>query len=355
MISLAKREAANSGADVLKITTHDTPNLWSTCHRIKADFYKSIEAQNDSTTVPDIAMADDYGGEVISTPATVGPAASNDKKLAPWRFAFSGGYSNRLAEVADLNNEFLEEYLKKLKNGYHLSAEFGVNVNAGLNLGIRVDQMRSNHSAMVTLEPDDPNEPTQSGILKDDIRISFIGAQMLFRAPFKNQKAEVLFGVSIGYLGYRNEGELIDERITTTGSTLSLRLDAGLDIKVHDAIALGINLGFSTGTLSKLNVETDSGSYTFEAEAGEGESLLRLDLGGGIRFVFCLGIRLLILGVSLKAMDLMFGPCRRWHQVNVAGYPSCNVLRKDASAQRIFSPPFNFCAHPSESILRMKG
>ncbi len=176
--------------------------------------------------------------------------------------------------------------MKKLKSGYFLSAELGVNVNEFINVGVRVDQMRSNNSAMVEIASENPNEPPQTGILKDDIRISFIGAQMLIRGLSKNQKTGFFYGLSIGYLGYNDNGSLLGEPLILTGSTVGFRMDGGIDFRVHPAIALGINLGFSSGSLNKLELETSTGTITLEAEAGEGESLVRLDIGGGIRFMF---------------------------------------------------------------------
>lgn len=40
VIDKAKMESRKVGGNVLKITKHKRPDLWSSCHRITADIYK---------------------------------------------------------------------------------------------------------------------------------------------------------------------------------------------------------------------------------------------------------------------------------------------------------------------------
>lgn len=39
VLNNARKIAKDYGADVVKITKHKRPNLWSTCHRLTVDYY----------------------------------------------------------------------------------------------------------------------------------------------------------------------------------------------------------------------------------------------------------------------------------------------------------------------------
>jgi hypothetical protein len=67
---------------------------------------------------------------------------------------------------------------------------------------------------------------------------------------------------------------------------LGTRLDIAVDFRVHPNIALGIGAGLGSGTIRKMNVEQGNSTTTIEFEPGEGEGLVRIDLGGGVRFIF---------------------------------------------------------------------
>lgn len=48
ILSNARKIAQDFGADVIKITKHKRPNLWSTCHRVDVDYYKTQTLKNNN-------------------------------------------------------------------------------------------------------------------------------------------------------------------------------------------------------------------------------------------------------------------------------------------------------------------
>lgn len=297
VLHYARVEAAQSGGDIIRITDHKTPNFWSSCHRIAADVYRYT-----SEPIPVDSSATDLTNDYYITPseqsrapgaigeeqtdAQTATVYTDKEKQKIWRIALSAGYSYRLSKVADIGDPVLEDYLSELKSGYFISAEMGATVSESFAIGMRYDQMRSANSAAVTLIPEDPNEPVLSGILQDDVRITFIGPQMNWRLLSKNEKVEFLWGFSLGYLGFRQENEIIGLETIFTGSTLGTRLDLAVDFRVHPNIALGIGAGLGSGTIRKMNVQQGNTTTTIDFEPGEGEGLVRIDLGGGVRFIF---------------------------------------------------------------------
>jgi hypothetical protein len=290
VLQYARVEAARSGGDMIRITDHKTPNFWSTCHRIAADVYRysfeSLPLDTPATASPAEYYVEPSAQTPAQTSAPLRVTKMIDGDRKNWRIALSAGYSNRLAKVADLDDPFLEDYLKELKSGYFISAEIGASVNESFAIGMRYDQMRSSNAAAVTFTPDDPNEPQISGILKDDVRITFIGPQLQWRLLSKNEKVEFLWGFSLGYLGYQQENEVLGLETLFTGSTLGTRIDIDVDFRIHPNVALGFGVGLGSGTITKMEVEQGGTTKTITAEPGEGEGLVRLDLGGGVRFIF---------------------------------------------------------------------
>ncbi|MBK8699295.1 MAG: hypothetical protein IPN29_07005 [Saprospiraceae bacterium] len=93
---LAKKEALKLGGNCLVITEHKKPNLWSTCHQIKADVFTIDNAQAFENEV--IWHADrkleiaDFKGSIEQRPFTASTASSFRYRLAS-RGAFPDQYT----------------------------------------------------------------------------------------------------------------------------------------------------------------------------------------------------------------------------------------------------------------------
>ena len=190
----------------------------------------------------------------------------------------------------NLNSEG-EAYYAELKNGYTIGGDFTYYFNESSGIGFHVDTYRSKASARVIMEEELPDGTTsiRVGGIKDDVKLLYIGGfySMRFFNWNYNNFGWMRFG--LGYHGYRNDFQLIDQiamPFTITGGTVGVSVEVGYDIGVSEKIAFGSGLGIVGGVLSKMTYDyPDGSSETIELDSDEYEGLGRLNLTVGIRFL----------------------------------------------------------------------
>lgn len=123
------------------------------------------------------------------------------------------------------------------------------------------------------------------GKMSDDIAINFIGPTFNTRYLDITRKNFFHFGVGLGYMGYRNNSMLLNEKLKITSGTLGLSWDMGYDMALSNNTALGLQLSLMAGTLSKLQVQRGFSTSTITLEKDNMESLARIDLSVGLRFM----------------------------------------------------------------------
>jgi hypothetical protein len=306
VLELAKHAAKTSGADLIQIVEHKTPNVWSTCHRIKAGMYTSIgdgplPSNPDSTLatspgqVPKSSdyFADDKGSNAKGTPSEevfLNILNQDDKKV---RIAIHAGFSRRLSPLPDGLSPDEETYLNKLRNGYHIGADIGFNVGSNNYLGPRWDRYSANNSIDALVFLDDGSNVT--GELSETITINFFGLQWLTRQVISNSGSAFWLSVAAGYMGYTSAGtgpfqtsplEVSFQDFSATGGNFAARLDGGVDIAIGENVSLGFGLGFGRATINKLDLTVGGSTNTVKLDEDSGEGLFRLDVSTGLRWNF---------------------------------------------------------------------
>jgi hypothetical protein len=199
------------------------------------------------------------------------------------RLAAQGGWSYRIAKTPEGMSSLLEEYVKDLKSGYNLGADFSYFINEGIGLGFKYNYYKSNnHMDDVYIEYDDGT--MDYGIMEDNIAINFYGPGFYTRSLSSNHNNALIAAISLGYISYKNEAVFITEDFTIEGSSFGMVLDLGYDIGISDDMAIGLQLSFTLGTLSKLEVDYGSHTETIELDPDNYENLSRIDLSIGLRF-----------------------------------------------------------------------
>lgn len=74
--------------------------------------------------------------------------------------------------------------------------------------------------------------------------------------------------------------------IKITGSNIGASLDFGADFKLSNSLYLGLQAGYMLGVLKKLKYTTSAGQQTLKLDKDNYESMNRIDLSGGIRWVW---------------------------------------------------------------------
>jgi hypothetical protein len=199
------------------------------------------------------------------------------------RIAAQGGYSYRLAKVPEGMSTLLEEYIKKLKSGYHLGGDINYFLSQKFGLGLKYSYYQSkNRLNDIYIEYDDGTIAT--GDMSDRIKINYYGLVLSLRDISKNQSGAWLGSLSFGYMSYYNNAEFIREKMDITGGTVGMVVDLGYDFFLSDGFGLGLGLSISLGTLSELDLDDGSTIRTVELDSENFENLSRVDLSIGLRF-----------------------------------------------------------------------
>lgn len=202
--------------------------------------------------------------------------AANSPKL---RLSLNTGWSYRINKLSDDIPSNLKEYSKGLKSGFHYGADITGFVSEQLGFGLRYIGFNSKNS----INNIHVSGIGQVGTMSDNITIKFIGPMAVSQIVSHDKKNAFLIGIGIGYMGYRNNS-VVDTPLTIRGSTVGFSWDVGYDIGLSDKLALGFQISYLSGKLSKLDVKSGSYSQTIELEEGNYEGLARLDFSIGLRF-----------------------------------------------------------------------
>ncbi len=199
-----------------------------------------------------------------------------------FRAAINGGWSYRVAKIADNIPSDFEQYMKDLRSGYHYGLDLSYYFSEQLGVGFKYNNYKSKNeinNIYVTL----PNGSTQYGKISDDISINFVGPFISTRLLNADKKNSLLLNLSIGYMGYTDKAVLTSD-FTIKGNTVGLCWDIGYDIGVSENFAIGFQFSYMIGILTQYELSDGVNTQTVELEKDNYESLSRLDLSIGLRF-----------------------------------------------------------------------
>jgi len=199
-----------------------------------------------------------------------------------FRAAVTGGWSYRVAKLADNIPSDFEKYMKDLKSGYHYGLDLSYYFSEQVGFGFKYYNYHSKNeitNVYVTL----PNGSTQIGNMSDDISINFIGPFFSTRLLNANKKNSFLINLGLGYVGYKDNAVLISDFLIK-GSTIGLCWDIGYDIGLSENFALGFQFSYIIGTLTRYELSDGASTQTVKLDKENYESLSRIDLSIGLRF-----------------------------------------------------------------------
>ena len=204
--------------------------------------------------------------------------------LPRFRISLQGGWSRRLAKVADVGDADLKEYIKGLKSGFHLGVDGAFFFTENYGAGLKYAYFRtSNEIDNVTVTT--TTGESKTGLMQDKINIHYFAPEFWTRYSFADDKLILLAGASIGYLRYIDNGVLVDP-LTITGSTVGVGFDIGLDYMITPHFGIGANLGLIGGSIGTMKYNDGTGEREVSLNDNQRENLTRLDVSAGIRWCF---------------------------------------------------------------------
>ncbi|MGC3976815.1 MAG: hypothetical protein QM751_00370 [Paludibacteraceae bacterium] len=205
------------------------------------------------------------------------------KEIYPrFRGAINGGWSYRTAKVSDNTPSGLEQYMNNLKSGFHYGLDGAYYFSELLGVGIKYNNFNSKNK-MDDIQLRFSDGTYVNGELSDNISINFIGS--FFSMRFLNSTKQNCFLINwgMGYLGYYDKAVLIDN-YSMSGSTFGVTLDIGYDIGLSKNLALGLQLSYTSGTLTQYKLTQGGFSQTVKLKSENYENLSHINLSIGLRF-----------------------------------------------------------------------
>lgn len=197
-----------------------------------------------------------------------------------WRFSAQGGYAYRVGKVDDSQDAVLVNHIKKLKHGVTYGADATWFFMESFGVGLKYNVLSAGNSEQVTVTYDDGTQ--KSGLLEDNINISFCGPIASYRVLSRNMRNAFYINVGLGYMGYKNRAVLIDPFIIK-GGTVGTLYEIGYDLALTDKVSLGAMLSSISGTLTSCKTNQGGTWNEVDLESDSYESLYHFNLSIGLR------------------------------------------------------------------------
>lgn len=331
VIEHARIKARESGGDIILITKHQTPDLWSSCHRIWGIVYRSPEGYDVAERREDIAggqqpsspeqniQIPDSGDEQkeregqpdeTSTPAdsrgsginpgyfgepqsqgsvrpsrtspqnTQGSSAASDmhrvvlpeRKEPSLMISGFGGFGRRLAPLPDGLNSDVENFMGEMKSGGVYGFDLSIRVAQSNYIGFYYSQFRSSGEIPAMISG---ANSTVTGMWEDNVSIDFIGFHWLTTFSHSKSGSFLYLSAMIGYTSFLNTGTGPFESETGDAAFLPFEFSGstfGYRLEGGGHIALGDNI------FLKLGLGLSTGVVTkIDVEIGNERATVEVD------------------------------------------------------------------------------
>ncbi|NLR68156.1 porin family protein [Chitinophaga varians] len=208
---------------------------------------------------------------------------AQDKDVPRFRIAVNGGYSYRIGKVPSSFSGDARDYMKKLKSGFNVGADVQYYFNDEWGVGVKYLRFQASGSGVVAAES--PSDGYMRTNVADNIGITFYGATFCGRVYTKSDYSQAfLIGASLGYMRYRDNGQVAAYPVTIKGGALGSGLDVGYDIRIARKLYAGAQFSYLAGTVGRVTIERAGMTETRELKDDQRENLSHLSLSAGLRF-----------------------------------------------------------------------
>jgi len=209
------------------------------------------------------------------------PGKKPTKEIEPvFRASVSYGLSYIPEKIPDNAPEWIVPYLNKLRMGTCLSADLNIYTYKTSGLTIKSSLMKAKNQMEITLK--NQNGQSETGIMRDDISVFFIGAGLFGRGSVgPGKKCFMDAQLALGYLSFNNHGMLV-EPLNIGGEGFAGYCSFGFDYLLSKSFAVGVDVGSPICTLREISL------------SGAVNKIMKLDLEHSIqvsRLNFSVGIK----------------------------------------------------------------
>ena len=187
-----------------------------------------------------------------------------------WRFNFYGGLGYRLARPQINSTQAELGYIKDLKSGASFGAEVYFLRWKNVGVGVKYDMYMS--------------KGAMDAYNKDNIRISFTGASVVYHTKLKKPKNELITGFWLGYQPYKNKAvrDSVDTRLSA--KTMGWGVSVGISHQLNKKLAISVTGACFLSTAYKLKQTVNGREEEIELSYDHFKDLTRASLTLGLTF-----------------------------------------------------------------------
>ena len=200
-----------------------------------------------------------------------------------FRIAASGGWSYRTARISGDVPPAFQDYIKKLKSGYHFGGDATYFTSEHIGVGLKYSLYRAKSTVSYLYVADSLTGRVAPGNLAEDITIQYFAPAVYARFNSKNKKSQVIMDLSMGYMGYKDAVSNLT-KLTIRGGTVGLSWGVGADFAIDPDLSLGLSFNYLVGALTNYEVDDGTQRVNVKLEPGGYEGISRIDLSAGLRW-----------------------------------------------------------------------
>jgi hypothetical protein len=210
---------------------------------------------------------------------------ANNRSFPRFRIALGGGLGYRLAAVSsEISDEFLRNYIKKLKLGYQFNVDAAGYFNRYVGLGVKANVFKASNEEFDVIQIDQQTGAViKIGEMSNKTTTLFVSPAFFARFISERSGNALVMSASIGYIHYWDNA-VFGTPYLLEGGTLGISYDIGYDFRLNEFLLIGLQGGFTLGTLSSYRQTSGGQTVTVTLEDNNQESLFRVDLSVGLRF-----------------------------------------------------------------------
>jgi hypothetical protein len=235
---------------------------------------------NASTQTTDsVVFIEPQSSSEVVTLETYPQRQKKERQLPLAALKLDAGYGWRLVEISDELNAYQKDFFSHLMSGFVWDASLDFFLNDMFGIRMTFYQYRASHSDFAR-----DLDTGKQGILDAKDVITYLGPAFVFRLPFAQNSWIFNANAGMGYIEYRGKQTFVNEDAKFYGATVGVQMGAGLEYRILPQLGAGVNMQITSGQILSFDYEKNGVKSTETYEIGEGEGLLQVKLGVGIRY-----------------------------------------------------------------------
>lgn len=209
---------------------------------------------------------------------------AKDTTYKKFKLVIAGGYAAKSGKILEGVTSDERSYLEDLKNGYFIGVNAGMFFNPYWGLGFKYSGFSSSSSSKIGIMDEEGN--IHRVPIVSNLKMNFFGPVVNYRLTSTNNKSEVIFGLSIGKIFYKDTGSINGLYTIMSSETIGVGMEVSGTYFLTPNFGLLLHGNMLGGSFSNMSFTIGDYSDTIVFKEDEKESAGRYEIGVGLVWVF---------------------------------------------------------------------